>query len=304
MLGTRLVIGLSMVGMIIAILAFDEWLAPWFPLWFLVCLGGCTFAVVELVGLLSGSALKPSGNVAVGGIIAIIIANWAPHVIAHNSPLLPVKLSPSFDPLEPVSALAWPFMAFMTVVMAAFFTQSLQFNKPGESTARIAGTIFLLAYIGLLASFTIQLRWFDARYHGVMPLVFLLSTAKGTDTGAYTVGRIAGRHKLWPSLSPNKTVEGAIGGLGFGVLFALIVHSIARNLLHVPTLSWEATIGFGLSVSVAAQIGDLMESMVKRDCERKDASAVVPGFGGVLDVLDSILFAGPVAFGFWLLFGP
>ena len=99
-------------------------------------------------------------------------------------------------------------------------------------------------------------------------------------------------------------MEGALGGLLFGVLFALIVATIAKRILHVPTLGWGATVGFGLLVGTAAQIGDLMESMVKRDCERKDASAAVPGFGGVLDVLDSILFAGPVAFAYWLVFGP
>lgn len=304
MLATRLVTGLSMVGMIIAILAFDEWFPPWFPLWFLVCLTGCTIAAAELAELLKGTTIKPSVNTIIGGIMAIIVANWVPHVTTNPSALGTLTQSATFDPFEPISALAWPFLAFTTIIMASFFTQSLQFDKPGESTARIAGTLFALAYIGLLGSFAIQMRWFDARYHGVMPLVFLLSTAKGTDTGAYTVGRIAGRHKLWPSLSPNKTVEGALGGLLFGVLFALIVATIAKRILHVPTLSWGATIGFGLLIGTAAQIGDLMESMVKRDCERKDASESVPGFGGVLDVLDSILFAGPVAFGYWLVFGP
>ena len=75
-------------------------------------------------------------------------------------------------------------------------------------------------------------------------------------------------------------------------------------MLDIPTLSWPRAVGFGVVVGVAAQLGDLMESMIKRDCERKDASSAVPGFGGVLDVLDSLLFAGPVAYGFWLGFGP
>ena len=85
---------------------------------------------------------------------------------------------------------------------------------------------------------------------------------------------------------------------------ALIVAAIARFLLHVPTLDWPAAVGFGVVVGLAAQLGDLMESMIKRDCARKDASAAVPGFGGVLDVLDSLLFAAPVAFGYWLWLGP
>ena len=79
--------------------------------------------------------------------------------------------------------------------------------------ATIAGTVLAVAYVGLLGSFIIQIRWLDGPYHGLIPLVYLIATAKGADTGAYTVGRIAGRHKLWPRLSPNKTIEGAFGGL-------------------------------------------------------------------------------------------
>ena len=79
--------------------------------------------------------------------------------------------------------------------------------------ATIAGTVLVVAYVGLLGSFIIQLRWLDGRYHGLLPLIYLIATAKGADTGAYTAGRLAGRHKLWPRLSPNKTVEGAFGGI-------------------------------------------------------------------------------------------
>ena len=69
-------------------------------------------------------------------------------------------------------------------------------------------------------------------------------------------------------------------------------------------MSWGQAVAYGLLVGTAAQLGDLMESMIKRDCERKDASETLPGFGGVLDVLDSLLFAGPIAFGFWLILVP
>src|SRR5262249_59043548 len=113
----------------------------------------------------------------------------------------------------------------------------------------------------------------------------------------------AGRHKLRPRRSPNKTVEGAFGGLLVAVVGSLGVSAVARYVLHVPALGWPAAVAFGLVVGSAAQLGDLMESMIKRDCARKDASATVPGFGGVLDVLDSLLFAGPVAVGVWLLYG-
>jgi phosphatidate cytidylyltransferase len=194
--------------------------------------------------------------------------------------------------------------AFTAIVMLSFLVQSAQFEKPGGTMARISGTLLAIAYVGLLGSFIIQMRWLDGKYHGLIPLVYLVSTAKGGDTGAYTMGRLAGRNKLWPRLSPNKTIEGAVGGAAFGVAAALIVTLVAKYLLRCEHLGFGTTIGFGLVVGAAAQLGDLMESMIKRDCERKDASETLPGFGGVLDVLDSLLFAGPVAYGFWVWSGP
>jgi phosphatidate cytidylyltransferase len=170
--------------------------------------------------------------------------------------------------------------------------------------AKISGTVLAVAYIGLLGSFTIQLRWVEGRHQGLMAVVLLVATAKGADTGAYTLGRLAGRHKLWPRLSPKKTVEGALGGLAFGVGAALLVTAIARYGLGIPTFTWPAATLYGLVVAAVAQLGDLMESMIKRDAERKDASQAVPGFGGILDVLDSLMFAGPVAYALWLSSGP
>jgi phosphatidate cytidylyltransferase len=78
---------------------------------------------------------------------------------------------------------------------------------------------------------------------------------------------------------------------------------MAQGVFGHELLGWRAAVGFGLAVGAAAQLGDLMESMIKRDCAQKDASDTLPGFGGVLDVLDSLLFAGPVAYGYWLLVG-
>jgi phosphatidate cytidylyltransferase len=188
--------------------------------------------------------------------------------------------------------------------MACFLDQAIRYEKPGRTVATIAGTSFAIAYIGLLGSFTIQMRWLDGRGEGLLPLVYLIATAKGADIGAYLIGRLAGRHKLWPQLSPNKTVEGAVGGLLLSVTASLLISRVARFNFELAALEPGSAVLFGLIVGVAAQIGDLMESLIKRDCLRKDASNAVPGFGGVLDVLDSLLFAGPVAYIFWLWVGP
>ncbi len=303
MLGTRIVTGVSMAGFLIAVLFLDERFAPWFPLWLAVSLVVTGAAALELVGLLGATSARPSGHTVFGGVIALVLANWAPHLMGqlHQLPHLSGRLS--YDPLTPINALAWPLITFVAVVMLTFVVQSARFETPGGTMATISGTVLAVAYVGLLGSFLIQMRWFDGPYHGLVPLAYLFVSAKGADTGAYTFGRIAGRHKLWPRLSPNKTIEGALGGLLFAVAGALLIGLIARYVLKVPCLGWRGAIAFGLVVGAAAQLGDLMESMIKRDCARKDASGAVPGFGGVLDVLDSLLFAGPVAFGFWLWVG-
>jgi phosphatidate cytidylyltransferase len=304
MLGTRLIVGFSIVGVLLAILSADEWFAPWFPFWFVMTMVVTGMAALELIGLLNLTSAKPSGNTVFGGTLALVIANWVPHITAKLLQLPHVEGRLAYDPVAPINALAWPLLTFVAILMFSFIAQSVQFQEPGRTMATISGTVLAVAYVGLLGSFVIQLRWLDGRFHGLFPLVYLVTVAKGSDTGAYTLGRIAGRHKLWPRLSPNKTIEGALGGLAFGVLGALIISLIARYVLRVPALSWMHTILFGLVVSAAAQLGDLMESMIKRDCERKDASETVPGFGGVLDILDSLLFAGPVAFAFWMTFVP
>jgi phosphatidate cytidylyltransferase len=225
----------------------------------------------------------------------------------HLADFLNARAQPSLlatEPPEPLAVLSWPLLTFVGVLMVSFVVQSVQFVKPGRTMATIASTLLVVAYIGLLGTFVVQMRWLEGPYHGLVPLIMLIATAKGADTGAYTVGRMAGKHKLWPSLSPNKTIEGAVGGMLFAVLAALFVTATARDLLHLPALSGPAAVGFGLLVGLAAQLGDLMESMIKRDSERKDASSAVPGFGGVLDVLDSLLFAGPVGYAYWVAIGP
>ena len=304
MLATRLATGLTLVVALLAVLILDEWLAPWFPLWFVASMVVLVTCSVELVGLLGGTSARPSGNTVVGGTMALVLANWAPHVV-HQLGVDPARPIPTgYAPLATIEVMAWPLWTFVAILMVTFLSQSLQFRQPGRTMATIAGTILAVAYVGLLGGFMIQVRWFEGPYHGLIPLAMLVATAKGSDVGAYTLGRIAGRHKLWPRLSPNKTIEGAVGGLIFGVLAALIVTGLATYVLKAPCLGWWETVGFGLLIAPAAQLGDLMESMIKRDCDVKDASSAVPGFGGVLDVLDSLLFAAPVAYGYWVVFGP
>jgi phosphatidate cytidylyltransferase len=301
MLASRLATSAAMIAALVGVLVFDQRFAPWFPLWFVTSAIVMARSSLEVVGLLRASGARASANTVVGGTLALVAANWLPHVMAvQASPALEAM---GHDPAAAAQALAWPMWAFTAIVMASFLGRSAQFQAPGGAVASISGTVLTVAWVGVLGSFIIQMRWLDGPHDGLIPLALLIATAKGSDTGAYTIGRIFGRHKLWPQLSPKKTIEGAVGGVLFSILAALLVVWLCR-LARISTFSWPAAVGYGLFVGLAAQLGDLMESMVKRDCARKDASAALPGFGGVLDVMDSLLFAGPVAYGYWLALGP
>jgi phosphatidate cytidylyltransferase len=128
----------------------------------------------------------------------------------------------------------------------------------------------------------------------VSSLLFVVLVCKGGDIGAYLLGRALGRHKLLPHVSPAKTVEGAIGSL----LVSCLVAALLRQPLLAPDVALTLTgaVLVGIMLNITAQIGDLMESLLKRRCGVKDSSALLPAHGGVLDLLDSLLFSFPASF--------
>jgi phosphatidate cytidylyltransferase len=127
-----------------------------------------------------------------------------------------------------------------------------------------------------------------------MVLMFIF-VVKSSDIGAYTFGRLFGKHKLSPRVSPKKTWE----GLGGAVIAAALVSVAFAAVFGIMTI-WLAPV-FGACMAVVGQLSDLSESMLKRDAQQKDSSNRVPGFGGILDVIDSLLFAAPVAYLFFRL---
>jgi phosphatidate cytidylyltransferase len=171
-----------------------------------------------------------------------------------------------------------------------------------QSLAHIAVTVFGIMYVGWLGSHLVLLRELPGRVVGEPGLgasmVFYAAlTTWATDTGAYLVGVAFGRHKLAPSLSPKKTVEGALGGL----LCAGLVGWLCTRAL-VPFLTPLAGGLLGVAVAVAAQLGDLVESMLKRDGGIKDTAELLPGHGGALDRFDSLLFTVPVLYYYFRFF--
>ncbi len=131
MLATRLATGLTLVAVLIAILVGDEWLAPWFPLWFVASVVVMTLCALEVVGLLAASGNRPATSTVVGGILALVAANWVPHLVA---PVLGESTTPSLLPYDPsiaINVMAWPLWTFVAILMATFLSQSLSFRQPG-----------------------------------------------------------------------------------------------------------------------------------------------------------------------------
>ncbi len=205
----------------------------------------------------------------------------------------------SRSPSSVIGELGWPLAAFMLAVIAAFVVEMYRYQTPGNSIANLSATVLAFAYVGLLFAFVVALP-------GMVALVSLIAVVKMGDTGAYTVGRLIGRHKMTPRLSPGKTWEGAVGAIMFAILGAWLVFELLAPRLGSSSpqsagLEAWRWIAYGVIVGIAGLLGDLAESLLKRDAGRKDSSRWMPGFGGVLDVLDSILFAAPVAYLCWVL---
>ncbi len=188
-------------------------------------------------------------------------------------------------------------LAIAAGVLIAFVGEMLRFKLPGGHLINLTGAVFAIVYVGLLGSFLVMLRI----AYGVPALVSMIIVAKLCDVGAYTVGRLIGRHKMAPSLSPGKTIEGAVGGIAFAILGAWLSVAVLFPLAtgSPSQTTWVGVVIYGLAVGLAGMLGDLAESLIKRDVMRKDSGTNVPGFGGFLDVYDSLLLAAPVAFGLW-----
>ena len=177
------------------------------------------------------------------------------------------------------------------MVMALVFLILMQFKRRNNSGAVVAisTTIFGILYISWFLSFLIKIRYLE---NGLGLLALLLLATKLGDIGAYLVGTRFGKTPLMPRISPKKSIEGAVGGLIFSVIGAVICHPFVN--FDYPHLLF-----FGFSLGILAQLGDLSESLMKRDCQVKDSGNIFPGMGGILDLIDSLIFTAP-AFYFYV----
>lgn len=194
---------------------------------------------------------------------------------------------------DPAVRAEWRAWILALAVLVAFIGH-LRAAREGD-LQRLLATIFPIVYVGFLYGL---LREIGDGPDGATRLAIAVVAAKGSDIGGWAVGKTLGRHKMIPSVSPGKTWEGTIGGLVFSVAGALILRSVLAY--EAPPLATVLqTILYALSLGIAATLAGLTHSALKRRCGVKDSSTLLPEMGGILDMIDSLLFAAPVAW-IWL----
>jgi len=200
--------------------------------------------------------------------------------------LVPLSIFFTFEPTK-----GWELLFIIAVLLTIFI---LQFTRRENSNAifGVSTTIFGILYISWTFSFMLKLKLMEnpAFPSGSLLVAFLLLVTKMGDIGAYIVGTYIGKHSLIPRISPKKSVEGALGGFLFSVGAALASRSF------LPSIPVNHLLILGCLLGVLAQVGDLSESLIKRDCQVKDSADYIPGLGGVLDLVDSILFTAPTLY--------
>lgn len=209
---------------------------------------------------------------------------------------------------SPAAAMGWAAAALMLGIGVLFLDAIAAYRPQARSAERLAFSALILAYLGLPLAFMVSLRLLclenlgpeqSGRGHlGILPLVSLVAVVKGGDIAAYIVGSAIGRNRMAPLLSPGKTWEGAVASLAGSLFVAWLV------LEHWPTpvaaQPWGGWPVFGVAVGLAGILGDLAESLLKREAGLKDSGRSLGGMGGVLDLVDSLLLAAPVAWVLWL----
>lgn len=185
---------------------------------------------------------------------------------------------------------------FLALALITLMCLELTRKEMRMAVYHISATVFGVVYVAFLGSHLILLREYPLMvgldYSMGASFVFLTFVVTWAgDTGAYFLGSVLGRRPLIPRISQKKTREGALGGLAFSIVAALIARETFAPYLNV----WQAIL-LGVTMGVFGQLGDLFESLVKRDLDVKDTSATIPGHGGILDRFDSLLFTAPLMY--------
>ncbi|HEY0385865.1 MAG TPA: phosphatidate cytidylyltransferase [Pyrinomonadaceae bacterium] len=246
-----------------------SWLAPLFVL---LALAAIVLGLYEFWLLARRREMKPDVVVGFAAAAAILTAFY------FNEPPLLLLILP----------------AFTIIALAAEMLRGAPFER---MTASVGATVLGVMYVALLGGHLIAVRTGFRQGLSADLLCFFFLVIMGSDSGAYYAGRTFGRHKLAPKISPGKTWEGAIGGMAASLSMAAIAH-----YWFFPELSLKVALPLAALMNILGVLGDLTESALKRGAGAKDAAQILPGHGGLLDRLDSLLFNAPVIYYFGQLY--
>ncbi|MGA9753312.1 MAG: phosphatidate cytidylyltransferase [Acidobacteriota bacterium] len=226
--------------------------------------------------------------------VAAVLAAWEFEAVAVRSGAPPFRFFVCLLSLALLGSWLWPVQMAPERVLSAAFLVLLVWGLSTKTDlkvilASLSATLFGALYVGFLLGFMLGLHQVEGE--GARLIFLLCISIWAGDSAAYYVGSTLGKHKLYPRVSPKKTWEGAVAGVAGSVLAAAIV-----KMTFYASLRWEDVVALGILLSVVGQLGDLFESLLKRGAGIKDSSNLLPGHGGVLDRLDSLLFNGPLLY--------
>ncbi len=290
MLAWRLSLAPILIIVLIGLFVADVWCGEAAPILWLLA-GLLTLrSTWELVQLLR-VRFDPSFRLVASAALAVVSSNW---IVALAGPGAGVEtFAGRLGPTMLVYALA---------VMALFLSGMARYHAPGKTIETLGAELVALTYVAVFVSLTVQLRWAGPAPFGYVPLASLIVATKCGDTCAYFAGHAFGRTKLSPLISPRKTRAGAVGAfIGSAAGSWAWLFWGTKYFTSAQPGPWYWAVCYGLVLGVVGLIGDLAESLLKRDVGAKDAAPLFPGFGGLLDLLDSVIFTGPVAYLLWLI---
>lgn len=263
------------------------------------------FAIVAIsvAGLLVTLAYHPWVNVLLVLTVAVLtgIGVWEYARLAHNKGMEPATkmmiVVAILEVLAFYTALtypAWSKFALLIIVFGFISFFVAHFKNAENALLHVAVEFFGVCYLAIPFSFMLAILYPKPEVEdGRWWLFYLLAVTKVTDIGGYFIGKLFGRHPLAPQLSPKKTIEGALGGFVCAIILSFVFAKMGMG----GRLSYFNAAWLGMMIGVLAQLGDLAESVLKRDASVKDSNAF-PGIGGILDMVDSLLFTSPVVYFF------
>lgn len=228
-----------------------------------------SLALIEYFHIAKAKGIRPSTFIAV---VATVLYTFS------------IFLANQYPQLTPL-----PFVVIGLFLLYLFIDH---FSAASNALSSIATTFFGMIYVTVPLALFVPIIYFfkEDPSKGQLWILYLLATTKMTDVGALFSGRFLGKRKLLPKVSPNKTIAGAVGGTLCSIIVSLLFAYFSQ------IISIEQSIFLGFILSLFAQVGDLAESLLKRDGNIKDSGQNIPGLGGILDIVDSLIFTTPIVY--------